>query len=622
MTSPFLASALGPVAKTLAEQRASVVLSERHGLRLGGHSLQTRDQLPPAIADWLSRVSEREVLLAAHRFSLADWQDIWLDVDFPSGYLARGGLLRPGFVKALFVNSFEPSLQFVYPYPPTERLAAVLRTETDFVDASVYDPNLEPPDVTRGFPATPLRLLEVIEQEAPHVIIQTVFNVKNDLALLCAMRERAPRARIYLGGPHFATADVAAYLRAVPADGIIAGDGRQALMELVAALRSGQDRPVSGIMSRQATGNAVARGLTGITHHHIALPDRRQIAEFQEGLPSVWGLAQYARRRAVLGSSGQRILPYDMIGLNPYRIVTSQRCAKPCYWCRSPKAIDPRSPSAVVDEIERHYDSCDSLHFDDNELWFAPENFERVAELLQMRGLTNKPVLVKTTTDQITPQRASLLRDIGVRIIAFGVEAFSQDSLDRLRKRTTVEDNHFALRTTLAQGMKPGVNLIWLVPGIDLVKTRILIESVVAYLRQGAYVNIVPCLDLGDLRLSPALASLVAAGDIRHEEYYTRGMNASLDYFTLTVSPAMRAYADAASRSHEAMVEQWGRHHQGTGLSVALRSVLFLLALVQAWPADAAWPAAERLQMGSILGAVASAVQEAEKECCLQYSAI
>jgi hypothetical protein len=612
--------AFGPAAKMLAQERASVVLSQQHGLRLGGHSLQSRDNLPSAVSRWLGGLDGHEALLTAHHFSADDWEKVWHDADFPAEYVARGGLLKQDFIKVLFVNSFEPSLQFVYPYPPTERLAAVLRTDTDFVDASVYDPNLEPAEVIRGFPATPLRLAGVIGQEDPQVIIQTVFNVKHDLALLCAMRERAPRARIYLGGPHFGTADVGAYLRAVPVDGIIIGDGRQALIELMATLRTGRGGPVPGILSREAAGNGPARGLTGITHHHIALPDRRQIAGLQEGHPSVWGLAQYAKRRAVLGSSGQRLLPYDMIGLHPYRVVTSQRCAKPCYWCRSPKAIDPRSPAAVADEIERHYDSCDSLHFDDNEIWFAPENFERTAEQLRQRGLTSKPVLVKTTTDQLTPPRAALLHAIGVRIIAFGVEAFAQDSLDRLRKRTTVEDNHCALQTTLAHGMKPGVNLIWLVPGIDYAKTRVLIESVVPYLRRGAYVNIVPCLDLGDLRLTPAISALVADGHARREQYHNRGMNASLDYYRLTVSPAMQSYADAVSAAHERLVEQWMPYHQGAGLSVALRSVLFLRALVQAWPDNAAWPIAERVQTGGILEAVATAVQRAEEECCLHYS--
>jgi hypothetical protein len=213
MTIVVPSSALGRVAKTLAEERASVVLSQQHGLRLGSHSLQARDQQPSAVGGWLNRVREGEVLLAAHRFSVDEWQETWQDADFPAGYLACGGLIRPDFVQVLFVNSFEPGLQFVYPYPPTERLAAVLRTETDFVDVAVYDPNLELPDVIKGFPEIPLRLLKVIEQEAPLVIIQTVFNVKHDLAILCAMRERAPRALIYLGGSHFATADTNRFFR-------------------------------------------------------------------------------------------------------------------------------------------------------------------------------------------------------------------------------------------------------------------------------------------------------------------------------------------------------------------------------------------------------------------------
>src|SRR5580658_2415299 len=106
MTSTLMSSVFGPAVKTLAHERASVVLSQQHGLRLGGHNLQSRENLPSAVARWLNGLSGREVLLAAHHFSADDWQEVWHDADFPSEYLARGGLLRPDFVKVLFVNSF------------------------------------------------------------------------------------------------------------------------------------------------------------------------------------------------------------------------------------------------------------------------------------------------------------------------------------------------------------------------------------------------------------------------------------------------------------------------------------------------------------------------------------
>jgi hypothetical protein len=86
--------------------------------------------------------------------------------------------------------------------------------------------------------------------------------------------------------------------------------------------------------------------------------DRREIVEFQSRFPNIWGLSSYDQRGAVV-SAGQRLLPYDVIGLNPYRVLTSQRCGKTCYWCRSPRWCRLVTPPAVGEEIERHYAAYD-----------------------------------------------------------------------------------------------------------------------------------------------------------------------------------------------------------------------------------------------------------------------
>ena len=238
------------LSQTLARRRENVVLSRRHGLRLGGNVLLTFHELAPAVARWITRASEAEVPVCARLlpFGLAGSLE---DGSFPSVFLERGGLLRAEFIKVLFVNSMEPGLQFVYPYPPTERLAAALRTETDVADAAVYDlGNLEAPAIIRSFSrdSTPIALRG--GAGSADFIVQAVFNVDHDLRLLCALRD-VPQARLFIGGPHLATADHSA--RCALQAGRWPYRWRRpctALLALVENLRAKQTPPIQGLIVR------------------------------------------------------------------------------------------------------------------------------------------------------------------------------------------------------------------------------------------------------------------------------------------------------------------------------------------------------------------------------------
>ena len=509
-------SHLAEIPGLLAREGAGVIVSFRHGLRLGEARLRPFSRLPSALRAWTSATPQKEGLLQASHLSAAGWRRSLLDPRFPRAFLRAGGRLHEQFVRVLFVNSFAPSLRFVRPYGPTERLAALLRRGDMACDALVYDPNLEPKRRIRQFPAAGLRLWNVLAEEHFDFIVQAVYSVDPDLHLLAEIGQRAPGARLVLGGPHLRTVDLAAWFRALPIHAVIAGDGEEPLRELVRSCRSGPVPDVPGLLRPGAERRPVP-----------AASPMPRAPEKRLPFPSIWRLATYESRAGVLGPSAATALPYDMVGLRPWRVLTSQRCGKPCYWCRSPKALAPRVPVDVVAEIAAHFSECDSLHFEDNEIWFAPDNFRRIGRLLVARGLNSKPGLVKTTTDRMTAERAAFLREMGVRIVAFGVESFSQESLDLLGKGTTVEQNHRALELALQAGLKPGINAIWLVPAIDPESTWELARTVIPYLRRGAYLNLVPELEMGDLRVTPHIESLISRGYFRREVCRFPGMRSS-----------------------------------------------------------------------------------------------
>lgn len=597
-------------AELLAMGRCHAVLSKALGLRLGSSQLLRPQDLSASMFIWMESENLVEILLAAPHFGASEWQTSLSDDAFPAAFLHAGGGVYHEFIKVLFVNSFDPGLQFVAPYQPTECLATYLLQDAAPVDACVYDPNLEAEKVIAAFPCQPLRLFRIVEEERFDLIVQVVFNVDYDIRLLCELRRRAPTARLVIGGPHLKTVDLTSYFRALPIDGAILGDGEVPLLQLV-RLPCGADLThVPGLVIPHSRGCTTALPA-------VPLQGGPNIAAFTRHLPNVWGLRPYRSRAGVASSRGGRALAYDVIGQRPLRIITSQRCGKPCYWCRSPKAIAPRNPEDVIREIEQHYDACDSIHIEDNDIWFDPSNFNCIGKGLISRGLTSKPILVKTSTDRMTADRADFLRQMGVRIVAFGVESFTQRCLDLLHKETTVEQNHRAVQLALAVGIKAGINAIWLVPGIDLAATWDLVLSVIPYLKRGAYLNLVPELALGDIRITRAIRGLMNEGHIHSEPRHLPGALGPLEFLVLNLPEPMALFREAVLRRTEDEVAAHRKVHEMPNVSVAVWSLFLLRSIVREFPAGHELTEGERRIALADIGTILEAVLGAEKEYAL-----
>lgn len=611
------------ISEKLAKEKSNVVISIFHGLRIGSQQLLIWEKLPEDIHCWIFENSYKEILLSAHHFDKFHWEESLKDTTFPKNFVKLGGRIYEKFTKVVLVNSFDPGLKFVYPYRPTEYFATVLLTRTTSTDARVYDPNLEPLEVIQSFPRLPLRLFEALEAERFDIIVQTIFNVDYDLRILCEMRKRAPKALLIIGGPHLQTVDIKAYFKSFPIDGLILGDGENSLIQLVHEFHKDIIlSQIPGIITRDSLNEVPTRyPRPKITPS----AQKNGIEESINGTPlnkNIWGLTPYISRCRVITDQGKPILPYDIIGLNPLRVVTSQKCAKACYWCKAPKQIDPRKPAKIVEEIKYQYDQCDSIHFEDNEIWFSPDNFYKIGELIIANGLTSKPMLVKTSTDQITPTRAKFMYEMGIQIVALGVESFDQESLDLLKKDTTIAHNHQALKLVLGNGMKPGINTIWLVPAINLTKTKELILSSLPYLKRGAYLNLVPELEMGDVKKIPPINYLLHEGYFRNEPKHFPGMLAPVYFLKVHLCDIMITFKKAVLESLSQKItihkHKYGENH----LSVAVWSLYLLQSIVIEFPDSIQMTERLRKQISSDLDIIIQKVIHAEDKHKLFYETV
>jgi hypothetical protein len=82
----------------------------------------------------------------------------------------------------------------------------------------------------------------------------------------------------------------------------------------------------------------------------------------------------------------------------------------------------------------------------------------------------------------------------------------------------------------------------------------------------------------------------------------------------------MQSFKERAMEQHTMLLAELSERTESANLFGSVVSVLFLRAMVFAFPDDAGWLAAERLRMAEQLEAVQEAVQRAEGEHCLLYA--
>ena len=149
-------------------------------------------------------------------------------------------------------------------------------------------------------------------------------------------------------------------------------------------------------------------------------------------------------------------------------IFASRGCPFNCGFCYRlyGAAYRTRSVESVLDEMEFLIKQYNVYRFSfADELFFLKKSkVEKFChELLRKNwGITWACLL---RANLVEPNMLKLMKKAGCMQISYGIESGSQRMLERMNKRTTVEQNINALKITVKAGIFPGVNLIIGYPG-------------------------------------------------------------------------------------------------------------------------------------------------------------
>lgn len=162
-------------------------------------------------------------------------------------------------------------------------------------------------------------------------------------------------------------------------------------------------------------------------------------------------------RRDLLGDNGAR---YHAFRQSMGALSTARGCPYRCSFCCVPalwKSYRQLPPEAVVDEIKRMRPTEIVSIVDDN---FCHDmiRVEEICDLIIREGLNDRLYSVFSRVDSIVryPGVVGKMAAANMRVVFIGIEAATQEALDRMNKRTRLEEIHQACDILERNGM-----IIW-----------------------------------------------------------------------------------------------------------------------------------------------------------------
>ncbi|MEG0495173.1 MAG: radical SAM protein [Eubacterium sp.] len=229
--------------------------------------------------------------------------------------------------------------------------------------------------------------------------------------------------------------------------------------------------------------------------------------------------------------------------INPYYGAETMNCAK---W-------RGRSPENIISEIDQIIAQTDYRYF-----YFTDPNFygpgkagkERVLKLAKMLGERHIRFGIEARANDIEPETTEALVKAGLQNILVGLESGKNESLKRLNKYTTVEDNENALRVLRAAGIEPSVGFIMFEPdfNLDFLKRNHLLDTLEISVNVLYHHQII-------LAGSSSYHDLLAAGRLNISEQST--YEANTDYVNPQVAVMAKMMRDITNHIFDYMKNTW-----------------------------------------------------------------
>jgi anaerobic magnesium-protoporphyrin IX monomethyl ester cyclase len=310
------------------------------------------------------------------------------------------------------------------------QLAAVTRqqgVETSLLDAAALD-------------LDQAAFLEQLAETAPNILglSATTLSITDAAKVAEAAKQITPGLLVVIGGPHISAVPVETMERFTVFDVAVVGEGEETILELLAALAG--IRPLSavaGIAYRDEAGLQMNVRRPFLKSLDI-LP--RPAWDMLDGFPQRFSPAVFKTRRLPAAS-----------------LVTSRGCPNNCIFCdRSVFGASCHAFSAgyVVEmmvELHEKFRVKEFCFEDDTFITFQARLREICQRLIDLKLDISWSCLGRV--NQITEENVRMMKRAGCWQISFGVESGSQEVLEKIRKKVTLQQIRCALQISRDAGL-------------------------------------------------------------------------------------------------------------------------------------------------------------------------
>lgn len=186
--------------------------------------------------------------------------------------------------------------------------------------------------------------------------------------------------------------------------------------------------------------------------------------------------------RAIIPINELEPMPYSQIDIGKYgrqySYLSSLGCPMQCGFCAEPVVNkgkwSAREPVQVVEEMEylwkRRTHRTRAIYFIDSNFFVSRRRVEEICELILKKGLklTWSALGHAKIMAQSDDHFFDLLRRSGCYRLLIGAESGSQEILDYINKKTTVEDNYAFVRKATRARIQPDISMMCGFPGAPI----------------------------------------------------------------------------------------------------------------------------------------------------------